>query len=402
MASIVRCARVGALAYWAACAWARAETGPAPSRTEVGAFPLAGGNSDVGWGGGAIGSLTRIEPGFGPYRWRLEFNGLATFQHTDEKGWSTPYQDYYLLWTDPHLIRDRLRLELRPSYTEESTLLYYGIGNDAPAGEAASDHYRYGRAHPRLMARLQFSVAPGLYFLTGLSLTYNRMEIHGGSKLEQDLDTPGGPRRAPTRHAVALFEYAAVLDARDDEIDTHEGAFHQLKLRLSPGGTSAFPYRYGQLNATARFYTTPVRPWITIAVRVVADALFGDPPFYELARYEDTNAIGGVRGVRGVPAQRYYGKLKAFGNLEVRSEILTTTIGAKEYAVGLAAFFDAGRVWSDWSPDPARDGTGLGLKWGIGAGLRFRQGNTFVVRGDVAWSPDATPIGAYFAAGQIF
>jgi hypothetical protein len=25
-----------------------------------------------------------------------------------------------------------------------------------------------------------------------------------------------------------------------------------------------------------------------------------------------------------------------------------------------------------------------------------------VVRADVAWSPDATPIGAYFAAGQIF
>jgi len=25
-----------------------------------------------------------------------------------------------------------------------------------------------------------------------------------------------------------------------------------------------------------------------------------------------------------------------------------------------------------------------------------------VVRGDIAWSPDARPVGAYFAAGEIF
>jgi hypothetical protein len=34
--------------------------------------------------------------------------------------------------------------------------------------------------------------------------------------------------------------------------------------------------------------------------------------------------------------------------------------------------------------------------------LRVQEGQTFVVRLDLAWSPDATPIGAYFAAGEIF
>jgi hypothetical protein len=34
--------------------------------------------------------------------------------------------------------------------------------------------------------------------------------------------------------------------------------------------------------------------------------------------------------------------------------------------------------------------------------VRFQQGSAFVVRGDVAWSPDARPIGAYFTAGQMF
>jgi outer membrane protein assembly factor BamA len=386
-------------------------TVPTAAKTEIGAVPLVGGNSDVGFGGGAIGSLTRLDPSFRPYRWRLELGSVATFKHSTEEGWTAPYHDFYLLWTDPHLIRDRLRLEFRPSYTDEGHLLYYGIGNASlapdrgPGGESLAHYYQYGRVHPTLQARLRITLQQGLYALTGVSLTYNRIDIHAASKLDLDLHASSGPRgslRSPVEHGVAFFEYAIVYDTRDDEIATHEGGYHQLKLRLSPGGAAPFPYRYGQLNAMVRLYTTPIRRWLTLASRVVADAQFGDPPFYELARYEDTFAIGGVRGVRGVPAQRYYGKLKAFANLEARSEILTVTVGGKEYVLGLAAFFDVGRVWSDWSRDVTRDGTGFGLKWGIGGGLRFRQGNTFVVRGDVAWSPDARPIGAYFTAGQMF
>ncbi len=385
---------------------------PGEAKTEVGAVPLLGGNSDVGLGGGALGSLTRLDPGLRPYRWRLELGGIAMFKHSAEEGWTTPYQDYYFLWTDPHLMRDRLRLELRPSYTNETRQLYYGIGNASaapdggPNGESAAQYFRYGRVHPTLLARLQITLAPGLYALTGLALTYNRIDVNAGSKLDKDLEAPveqlRGSFRSSDDHGVALVEYAIIHDSRDNEIDTREGGFHQLKLRLSPGGTGAFPYRYGQLNATVRFFATPIRPWLTLAVRVVTDMQFGNPPFYELARYEDTYAIGGVKGVRGVPAQRYHGKLKAFANFEGRSEIVTVKIGGKNYTFGLAAFFDAGRVWSDWSHDAALDGTGIGLKWGIGGGLRFRQGDTFVVRGDIAWSPDANPVGAYFAAGQIF
>lgn len=109
-----------------------------------------------------------------------------------------------------------------------------------------------------------------------------------------------------------------------------------------------------------------------------------------------------MNGVRGVPAQRYSGKLKAFGNLEVRSEVVTAEVWGKPYTLALAAFFDAGRVWADWRSRPELDGTGVGLKYGVGGGLRLQQGRAFVVRGDVAWSPDARPIGAYFTAGQTF
>ena len=69
---------------------------------------------------------------------------------------------------------------------------------------------------------------------------------------------------------------------------------------------------------------------------------------------------------------------------------------------GLVPFFDAGRVWADSTPQPELDGQGLGLKYGAGGGLRLQSGSSFLLRLDVAASPDASPVSGYFSAGQIF
>jgi hemolysin activation/secretion protein len=144
------------------------------------------------------------------------------------------------------------------------------------------------------------------------------------------------------------------------------------------------------------------RPRLTLALRAVGDWMFGNAPFYELARFDDTFAIGGTTGVRGVPAQRYYGKLKAFANVEVRAELFTFRAFGKPVAFALVPFFDAGRLWADSTPQPELDGRGVGLKYGTGGGVRLQSGAAFVIRADVAWSPDATPISGYFSAGQMF
>ena len=67
--------------------------------------------------------------------WRLEAAAFISFKAKDAapSGWVTPYQDYYFLLTVPHFLHERLRLELRPSYTSETTQLYYGLGNASVA-----------------------------------------------------------------------------------------------------------------------------------------------------------------------------------------------------------------------------------------------------------------------------
>ncbi len=373
---------------------------------EIGAFPIVGGDSDIGIGVGGLAAIAHYDKAHVNYRWRLEAGALITYKPGSGHS-HFPYQDFYLTLTVLELAKG-VRLDLRPSFTKETTQGYYGIGNASVRSDALDhgDFYQYGRTHPTLESLLRFTLGSNLFFLLGNYFTYDLLDIYSNSKLSQDLNSTDPEVRSilghPATHAVDFVETALQYDTRDDEYSPASGQYHQVELRLSPGGGGLFPYRYEQLNLTTRFYASPFGDRFTLATRVVGDFQFDHPPFYELARFEDTFALGGVNGVRGVPGQRYYGKVKLFGNIEGRFRLTTFRLFNQRVHFGFATFLDAGRLWTSFAPHPELDGTALGLKWGAGAGLRFQQGSTFVVRLDAAYSPDAKPIGAYLGVGEIF
>ena len=375
---------------------------------EFNIVPIAGGDSDVGIGGGEVADLARLDPRYHPYRWKLTSEACGTFSLRNGQLIS-PFQDYSITWTLPELTSSRrLRLEIRPAFTNERTLKFYGIGNATPLPPPGVSlaNTEYQRLHPTLSVEARYRFYKRFYLLGGSVYTQNWLAVPPTSLLAQAQISPSPEVRDIVGtfgpHGVELLEGGIQYDSRDNETVTRHGQFHTAVIRISPRVGLALPYGYERLNLTARFYATPT-PRVTLLFRLVGDTLLGDPPFYELARFDETPAIGGSKAVRGVPAQRYYGKVKVFENLEARSEILHFKLGHKRMVLGAALFFDAGRSWTQLGQsNPALDGTGLGLKYGLGGGLRLQEGQTFIVRGDIAWSPDAQPVGAYFAAGEIF
>lgn len=378
-------------------------------RTIVDGVPVVGGDSDIGWGGGFVGAVTHFEPGTPPdparpWQWRVEASSLATFRASP--GLGVPYQDHWVQLVVPHLADGRLRLQARAAFTQETEVAYLGIGNatHAPA-QYDAPAYWYSRTHPMIEGYARVALPDRFYTLTGGTFALDWLRVYPGSKLAQDMAGASPEVRSllgdARDHAVVVAQESVGLDTRDDEIVPRRGTWTQLDVRLSPALGAWMPYAYAEVLAVTRAYV-PVGPRVVVALRALGDGLFGHAPFYQLAEYEDTYAIGGTAGVRGVPAQRYYGKAKSIGNVEVRTDVADFRAVGKAWGIDVVGFFDAGRVWADWSRQPQLDGTGLGLKWGTGVGLRVRQGTTFVVRGDVAWSPDAQPIGGYFAAGEAF
>ena len=380
---------------------------PPDGKFEFNIVPIVGGSTDIGIGGGVFTAISRVKKGHEPFLWKVEMVGTVTVrEHNDAL--QAPYQDVFVKLIVPEFLGLPMRFEIRPAYTWERTLGYYGVGNASVApSNVPSSYDQYGRIHPALDVFSRLKLVDHVAAQVGMRYTQNSIQVDPNTKLAEDLASTDPEIHSlvhgPTGiHGVALFQYGLQWDNRDNEISTHSGMFHEITVKGSPGGTPEFPYRYGQANAKARFYIPIIKPRLTLALRAVVDALVGDPPFYELSRFDDTYAIGGSNGVRGVPGQRYSGKIKMFGNIELRSEIAKFNALKKNMIFGAVGFFDGGRVWADWKPEPQLDGTGLGLKYGTGGGLRLQSGETFVIRLDVAWSPDATPIGAYFGADQMF
>ncbi len=386
---------------------AHASVAGARGNREVNVIPIAGGDSDVGIGGGVIGDVAELAEGKPAFRWRLEAAAFVTFKE-QEGSLVVPFHDDYLELLVPRVGPEgRLHVDARLSFTDERTLKYTGLGNASPPLPGDVRLGEYARLHPTASLEVRARVARSFFLLAGTSFTYNRISVGDGTILARDLAVGPPDVRAQLGsfgpHGVELLTAEAQLDTRDDEIVTTTGHFHTLRLRVSPHVGAALPYGYERLTATARFYATPSPRWLSLKVRVVGDLLWGDPPFYELARFDETPALGGGKAVRGVPAQRYYGRVKTFGNLELSSALWSFHIKSKSFVLGPAIFFDAGRTWTELGrAHPELDGTGVGLKYGTGAGLRLQEGRTFILRLDLAWSPDATPVGAYFAAGAIF
>lgn len=374
-------------------------------RTEIDGLPIAGGDSDIGFGGGAVGAITRYAPG-DEHRWEWRVVGSAFLTFRASPSFGVPYQDHWLQLIVPGLLGGKLRFDGRIAYTQENSVEYYGLGNATPTPvDYDSLRYVYQRTHPMIEMYGRIALAEHLYAIAGGTFTVDMLDVPPNTLLARDMAV-GSPEvrsllGSAADHAVAIVQESVGYDDRDDEVVPRRGTWEQLDLRISPALGSFVPYAYGEVLAVARAYE-PIGSHVVLAVRGLADLLFGNPPFYQLAEYEDTYAIGGTAGVRGVPAQRYYGKIKVLGNLEARIDMLHFEAVRKPWELALVTFFDAGRLWADWKSQPALDGTGLGIKWGTGLGLRLQQGKAFVVRGDVAWSPDALPIAGYFAVGETF
>ena len=383
------------------------EKKPSKPDTEFTVVPFVGGNSDVGWGGGYIVSIARVVPGYDPYQWRLESAGTATFRPQLDPV-VVPYIDDYVLLELPHAVRDRVRIEMRLSYTREASLKYYGLGNASkiPDGaEPTADRFTYTREHPTLLFNTEYRLG-ALRASWGFGYTRNTFELPEDGKLADDLaNGPVRVRRAlrgVESHDSPKFSAGFGVDTRDGEVAPSGGIYHTARIDVSPGSFGEDTGHWERLNGSLRWYLPLAGRRLVFAVRTVGDFLLGGAPFYELSRFDETYALGGVKGVRGVPGQRYYGKIKAFGNAELRSELFSFDLFGGERTFGLAAFADAGRVWADYRDDPELDGGGLGLKYGLGGGLRLLSGKSFVLRCDVAWSPDAHPIAGYLISGHPF
>ena len=124
-----------------------------------------------------------------------------------------------------------------------------------------------------------------------------------------------------TNHILHWLEAGLIYDSRDNEVNPSRGQHHRLEIRGAPWQTATMPYQYAGISASFSGFVPLGTDKLVLAGRLLGDVQVGNVPFYELSRFDETSAIGGPKFVRGVPANRYYGKRKIVSNLELRAEL---------------------------------------------------------------------------------
>lgn len=387
------------------------------ARTEVAAFPIIAGNSDIGVQFGGAGFLTRLAPGAKPYAWKGDILLSMSLKPGPGGSVDIAQQQHDIRFDFPKFLGTKVRVMPGLFVERHVNSGYFGLGNASQPSVGPDGSF--GRRNQAIVeeAKLRVNVRVPIKgpfdAMFGLQIRYTDATAYAGSKLEEDAratDADGRPLLLGMDPTFSLIPAAGIVyDTRDNEISPRRGAFDVFGVRAGGAWPSSREIGYGGGSIVLRRYI-PAGP-IVLAGRVVADVIVGRAPFYDLTQgvtFTPTDLIGGLGGLRGVPNGRYTGKVKMFTTAEARALLFQFTALKQRFRVGTQAFVDVGRIFSDLSPEARLDGTGLGLKYGVGGGAYFIWGEAAVIRMEIAYSPDARsaneglPIGFYIADGHAF
>jgi hypothetical protein len=387
-------------------------------RYEPAGFPLLGGDSDIGFQFGAVGTLSHFADGIKPYAWNMDVVVSASMKD-GPKGLQLVQQSYLYNGDFPGFLGGKLRLNPQVQYQRTINMGYFGLGNAASGNVPVNFTGPTGRYFEWIDSIANAYIQPrymlgGPWSVTG-AVGFREMNpsAYADSKLARDAEAknPDGTPVVRGLRPLGITQLAVggIYDSRDDEIFPRRGAYGQTGIAYQQGIPTDAGVDYGEAQVLIQGYH-PIGPFV-LAARAVADFQFGHEPFYDLfmsGPFGQSEAVGGGSGVRGVPVGRYSGEIKMYGNVELRGMFIHFHLLKQKVALGADLLFDTGRSWLDYSFNSPLDGKGIGLKFGAGGGIYCLWGQAAFFRIDAAYSPDAQaenpsfPLGLYVADGVMF
>ena len=302
-----------------------------------------------------IGSLFGITPedgillGAGPVLYEYGFRTLPYVYRMELVGGLTLKTGRFKIVYTAQVpsLKKHLGLDIHAQASELEVRNFYDYGNNSFRDEEKDDNYTY-----RVTSR-EYFLQPTLryrideHFFIGLQGIIKHFDLRRAD-IPRHIDTVAsqvlGDRRTITGAGVSFG-----VDYRDRPVATRSGVYFTAEWWEYP---DPFKQRlpFDKARGDLRFYFSPVKDYLTFAVRLGGEKVSGSFPFYEAA------FLGGGKSLRGYNLQRFGGDASAFGSAEIRFYLARLKILVPS-DVGLFALGDAGRVWvnnkspGDWHSD---------------------------------------------------
>lgn len=329
--------------------------------------PVVKFNDDIGFMYGGHLALVQHAQGADPFAWFFEIK----LRHSTKNR-----HEHWLYFDTPRFFGLRFRAIAEVLHVADAN--YFGIARTAYLEDTSSPTFNYELTEPRVQTILLDELGSDFFWGVGLTVHYTVIEAGDDTLLakERPAGFDGG-------HGV-IGLVALSYDSRDDELQTRNGLYAEVyaKAATRPLGSSR---SWQGAGLVARAYYELLPDFVT-AVRVMAEDLGGDVPFYEQTRIGGSRSVFGLGGVfsqRGVAESRYIGRTKALANVELRyyfPPILDLV------SVGLGVFGDAALV---------ADGAALSQLWrrvrpSGGGEITLKWKDVVIVRFDLGFSREDT------------
>ena len=258
-----------------------------------------------------------------PYLYRMELVGGLTFKTGRFK----------LVYTAafPDLAKN-LSLDILAYASELEVRNFYGFGNDSPRDAGLERNNFYRIASRQYFVRPELRLRIGEISFVGLAASFKHFEVRREAHRFLDGQTiPGFGGERSVLGTGAEFG-VAMLDAA---VAPKEGFSLLLSAWNYPGlfnGSGPFQ----RFSGDARGYATAGPA--TLALRIAAEKMEGEFPFYEAA------FLGGAANLRGYNLNRFAGDASLTGNAELRFDLFRMKLLVPSQ-VGIFVFGDAGRVY---------------------------------------------------------
>jgi len=330
-----------------------------------------------------------------PYLW----HGVINYTRTTKQK-----TDFYLFVDVPHWRTGGPRVDLRLEYKNLRHQDFYGLGNQPLYNPAflqkrnpqfqSTEYYSYQQHWRALMLNVQWPLAGKKWrLLGGLGLFHYRIASHPQPTLFQQTEPFGAEGGYSNYLRVGIIH-----DTRDQEAVAQRGAWSEILLEPA---WRLFGNKHSYLRLTAidrRYFL--LHPRLVWAQRVIAEAMPGSPPFYEMAvlsnSYQRHVGLGGALTLRGQPRLLYVGPNKLLANLELRWRVLDMSLWKQGLTYYLHTFSDIGRVWMNEERFSLRQ-----LHFAEGIGIHVQWKKEFVAVLDIGRSR-FQDYAFYFGFGNLF
>jgi outer membrane protein assembly factor BamA len=146
-----------------------------------------------------------------------------------------------------------------------------------------------------------------------------------------------------------FLKFGLIYDTRLREVNPTKGTWTSLLMELHSkmlGGD----FNFTRLTLIDRRYFKIIDNLI-YANRIVIENLSGTAPLSLQYPFGSTmkvhEGIGGVRTLRGILKNRYFGDTEFFMNMDLRYTFLSTKFLKQQFDFTAVGFLDIGRVWED-------------------------------------------------------